>query len=83
MAASTTSPAGIGQSSVWCSPIPKKSTPVCSAGTASSTTRRIVSAWESGVPDGSYARSPNVSSPNSHGKSGPFDASGLTLKRCP
>ena len=44
IAASTTSPAGIGKSPVWCSPMPKKSTPTWSASTPCSTTLRIVCA---------------------------------------
>jgi hypothetical protein len=44
IAASTTSPAGIGKSPVWCSPMPKRSTPTWSATTPCSTTLRIVCA---------------------------------------
>ena len=53
IAASTTSAAGIGKSSVWCSPMPKKSTPTWSARTPSSTTLRIVWACDSGRPSAS------------------------------
>ena len=48
IAPSTTSAADSGKSSVWCSPMPKKSTPTWSARTPCSTTSRIVWAWDSG-----------------------------------
>src|SRR5579864_8107764 len=63
----TTSPAGIGKSSVWCSPMPKKSTPTWSASTPCSTTLRIVSAWERGRPCSSWMWSPKVSRPKVYG----------------
>jgi hypothetical protein len=46
-AARARSPAGIGKSFVWCSPMPKKSTPTLSASTPCSTTLRSVAACES------------------------------------
>src|SRR5438309_2004483 len=67
MAASTTSPAGIGKSSVWCSPIPKKSTPTWSARTPCATTFRIVWACESGRSSSSLVTSPKVSRPKTSG----------------
>src|SRR5215471_11892201 len=67
MAARATSPAGIGKSPVWCSPMPKKSTPTWSASTPCSTTLLIVSAWASGRPFLSWIRSPNVSRPKVSG----------------
>ena len=69
IAASTTSAADNGMSSVWCSPMPKKSMPAASAATPCSTRSRIVCACESGCPAASQVTSPNVSSPNSRGKS--------------
>jgi hypothetical protein len=67
IAASTTSAAASGMSGVWCSPMPKKSTPLSSAATPSSTRFRIVCAWESGRPAGSSVTSPKVSRPKTSG----------------
>ena len=54
-------------SSVWCSPIPKKSIPTRSASTPSSTTSLIVCACETRRPLSSLVVSPNVFSPNTSG----------------
>src|SRR5882757_5315324 len=67
IAASTTSAAGIGKSSVWCSPIPKNATPTWSASTPSSTTSRIVWAWERRWPTASSVTSPKVLRPKTRG----------------
>src|SRR5215213_9593263 len=49
--------------------MPKKSTPICSARTPSSTTLRIVWACDSGRPLAVLVRSPKVSSPSTSGNS--------------
>src|SRR5260221_4035101 len=67
IAPSTTSPADSGKSSVWCSPIPKKSTPTWSARTPCSTMFRIVWACESGRSSSSCVTSPKVSRPKASG----------------
>src|SRR5258708_29516150 len=67
IAPSTTSPADSGKSSVWCSPIPKKSTPTWSARTPCSTMLRMVWACESGRSSSSCVTSPKVSRPKASG----------------
>src|SRR4051812_48627814 len=68
IAASTTSAADSGKSSVRCSPIPKKSTPTWPARTPCSTTLRMVFAWASGRSASSWVTSPNVSRPEAQRK---------------
>src|SRR5580704_4245175 len=67
MAPRTTSAADNGKSSVWCSPIPKKSTPTCSARTPCSTRFRMVWAWEIGRSSSLWVTSPKVSRPRTSG----------------
>ena len=63
--ASTVSGVEIENSGRWCSPTAMTSTPISSASTASSTTCRIASAYETTSPRSSRGRSPKVSMPNS------------------
>src|SRR5260370_18798477 len=67
IAPSTTSTADSGKSSVWCSPIPKKSTPTWSARTPCSTRFRMVCACERGRSSSSCVTSPKVSRPKVSG----------------
>ncbi len=82
IAASATSAADSGMSSVWCSPIPKKSTPACSAKTPSSTTSLIACACETRCPSSSFVVSPNVFSPNTSGNPPAANSAAMPTASC-